>query len=126
MDALSSRPDAMILCYPVITFGDYRHNGSMVNLLGEAPGEELRYSLSNENSVSTETPPTFLWHTAEDQAVPVENSLLFSNSLSKSKVSFELHIFPYGRHGLGLAQDTPGASAWPTLCENWLRNIKFI
>lgn len=122
----SSRPDALVLCYPVITFGEYRHHGSLVNLLGETPDEALRHSLSTENSVSSNTPPTFIWHTAEDQSVPVENCLLFCNALSKNKIPFESHIFPRGRHGLGLALDIPGASAWSRLCESWFKSIGFI
>lgn len=126
IDTVSSRPDAMVLCYPVISFGEYGHKGSMVNLLGEKPDEALKYSLSNENSVSNNTPPAFLWHTADDQSVNVENSLMFSSSLKKHEVPFELHVFPHGRHGLGLAQELPDVSMWTALCEKWFRGIGFI
>lgn len=126
VETVSSRPNAMVLCYPVITFGEFRHNGSMVNLLGETPDEHLRHSLSTENSVSSDTPPTFLWHTADDASVPVENALLFSNALSRHKVPFEVHIFPKGRHGLGLALEASNVAFWTKLCENWFREIEFI
>ena len=125
IDKVSCRPDAVILCYAVITFGEYRHHGSMVNLLGENPDEKRRFSLSNENSVALDTPQTFLWHTAEDQAVPVENSILFASSLSKNRIPFELHVFPKGHHGIGLAKDFPQASQWTVLCDKWLTGIGF-
>ncbi len=120
---MSSRPDAAILCYPVITFGEFGHMGSMHNLIGEDPDEDLRNSLSNELRVTSDTPPAFIWHTAEDAGVPVENSLLFAQAMFRHKVSFELHVFPQGRHGLGLAQDTPGADQWPGLCVKWLEGL---
>lgn len=126
VDNISCRPDAMILCYPVISFFEYRHNGSMVNLLGDFPNEARRAYLSNENSVSENTPKTFLWHTAEDQSVPVENSLLFAGALSKYRIPFQLHIFPNGRHGLGLAKEVEDVHKWTELCEVWLRKISFI
>jgi acetyl esterase/lipase len=126
IDRMSSRPDASILCYPVITFGEHRHHGSMVNLIGENPEEQLRNSLCNELQVTSETPPTFLWHTADDAAVPVENSFLYASSLSRSGVPFELHVFPHGRHGLGLAEGDASVSQWAGLCESWLRGIGFI
>lgn len=122
----SCRPDAVVLCYPVITFGEYRHNGSMVNLLGEHPDEKLRDSYSNENSVTEDTPQTFLWHTSDDAAVPVENSLLFAAALSRNKVPFELHVFPHGRHGLGMSAEIPEVGAWVQLCETWLNKIGFV
>lgn len=126
VDRMSSRPDAMILCYPVISFGDYRHDGSMINLIGPNPPEDLRISLSNEMHVSGNTPPTFLWHTADDAGVPVENSLMFASALSRHKVDYELHVFPSGAHGLGLAESHPVVSAWTGLCEKWLISIGFL
>ncbi len=116
----SSRPDAMILCYPVISFSAFRHTGTMENLLGLNPPEELVRSLSNETQVTRQTPPAFLWHTANDEAVPVENSLIFASALSASSVPFELHVFPDGAHGLGLAGDHPSVGQWTGLCERWL------
>ncbi len=121
----SFRPDALILCYPVISFGQYGHVGSMENLLGANPPDSLRDAFSNEKQVSAQTPPTFLWHTASDQAVPVENSLLFSRALSTCSVPFELHVFASGEHGLGLAADHPYAARWTDLCARWLDNLGF-
>lgn len=119
----SSRPDSMVLCYPVISFGEYRHHGSMVAQLGEQPDEKLRVSLSNETQVTADTPPAFLWHTADDAAVPVENSLLFAHAMSKSGVPFELHVYPHGAHGLGLAEQDEQIRTWTELCILWLRKL---
>lgn len=126
IDRVSSKPDALILCYPVISFLKFYHRGSMINLLGENPPEELRELLSGENSVKQDTPPTFIWHTADDSAVPVENSIFFVEALRRFDIPFELHIFQSGKHGLGLAKDNPSISMWTRLCENWLREIGFI
>ena len=122
----SSRPNALILCYPVITFYEHRHIGSMETLIGENPPEELRRSLSTEFQVTRDTPQTFLFHTANDSAVPVENSLLFANSLSKNEVPFELHIFPDGPHGVGLAENDPFLKNWTNLCELWFKKIGYL
>ena len=123
----SSRPDRMILAYPVIALATpYAHMGSKRNLLGEAPPEELVASLSNETQVTPDTPPTFLVHTNADTGVPPENSLLFALALRKAKVPLELHIFEKGRHGLGLGGGDAAFAAWPKLCEAWLRNQGFL
>jgi acetyl esterase/lipase len=119
-DATSARPDFVIACYPVVTFGPYRHSGSMVSLLGENPDPALRRLLSLEESVDERTAPTFIWHTANDQGVPVDNSLLLASSLSLHKVPFELHVFPDGRHGLGLAADRPEVGVWTELAARWI------
>lgn len=119
------RPDVLILCYPVISFGEYRHHGSMVNLIGEQPDEELRRNLSNEFQVTADTPPTFLWHTAEDGAVPVENSLMFASALSRHGVPFDLHVYERGHHGLGLAEQEPESRTWPQICGLWLAKHGF-
>jgi len=112
----------MILCYPVIAFGEpYTHYGSQRNLLGKDPAPELVQSLSNEKQVTAETPPTFLFHTDEDKGVPAENSVQFYLALRRAKVPAKLHVFRTGRHGLGLAPNTPGTSTWPQCCEGWLR-----
>ncbi len=119
---VSSRPDFAILAYPVIGFDKpYTHRGSQRNLLGENPDSKLVQSLSNEQQVSDRTPPTFLFHTVEDRAVPVENSIEYFKACRKHGVPAEMHLFPKGRHGLGLAKSEPGASQWPDLCEQWLR-----
>jgi len=130
VDRQSCRPDAAILCYPVITFGEFRHNGSMVNLLGPEPDPALREKMSLENSVTRETPPTFLWHTSDDAAVPVENSLLFAAAMRKHKVPFALHVFPRGPHGIGMADGprgdkAPEARQWPALAAEWLKGLGF-
>jgi acetyl esterase/lipase len=125
IDRRSCRPDALVLCYPVISFGEFGHRGSMRNLLGDEPPEELVRSLSNETQVTAETPPTFLWHTADDPGVPVENSLLFAQALSTNEVPFELHVYRSGRHGLGLGSDLPHIATWIDLCAEWLRDIGF-
>ena len=98
----SSRPDLGILCYAVITMGQFTHQGSKNNLLGKEPSPELVRNLSNELQVTKETPPCFIWHTYEDNAVPVENSLQFAEALRRAKVPFDLHIYQQGGHGMGL------------------------
>lgn len=95
------KPDGLILSYPVITSGEFAHRDSFVKLLGERY-DELVSEMSLENQVSKDTPRTFLWHTYEDNAVPVENSLLFMQALRKNEIPFECHIYPKGRHGLAL------------------------
>ena len=100
-------PNASILAYPVITSGEKAHKGSFVNLIGESSdaNEALYNKLSLEKSVTSNNPPTFIWHTYEDQAVPVENSLLLATALRKHDVSMELHIYQKGAHGLSLVSD---------------------
>lgn len=118
------RPDGMILCYPVITGGPFTHAGSMENLLGTADRTAWE-AQSLENLVSAQTPPAFLWHTYEDGAVPVENSLLFFTAMRRCGVSGELHIYPRGVHGLSLGNRLScDPSAQPDYLqpevENWL------
>ncbi|MFO0907969.1 MAG: alpha/beta hydrolase [Isosphaeraceae bacterium] len=128
VDRQSSRPDRMILVYPVIALATpYGHAGSKRNLLGSEPAAELVASLSNETQVNADTPPTFLAHTNADTAVPPENSLLFALALRKAKVPLELHIFERGGHGLGLGTNRdPAFAAWPKLCETWLARQGFL
>lgn len=127
IDRESSRPDRLILAYPVVALATpFAHGGSRRNLLGDNPPADLVQSLSNETRVSERTPPTFLVHTTEDKAVPPENSLLFALALRKVGVPVELHLFEKGRHGLGLGGGEPEFSAWPGLCEAWLRNQGFL
>lgn len=99
--------DLGILCYPVITMGPGTHSGSKRNLLGEKPSAADMWNVSNELQVTPKTPPTFLWHTAEDKPVPVENSLLFAAALQRAGVPMALHVYQNGRHGIGLANDHP-------------------
>lgn len=121
VEKVSSRPDALILIYPVITMGGFTHSGSRKLLLGENPSAEMVTLLSNEEQVTKQTPPTFLVHTANDAAVPVENSLRFAEALRKMGVPFELHIYERGPHGFGLGGDNPVLSSWPGRCADWLR-----
>jgi acetyl esterase/lipase len=121
-DRASSRPDFLILGYPVISFDPaIRHNGSLKNLLGDNPDPKLVEDLSNELRVTAQTPPTFLFHTTADPGVPVENSVRFYLALIRAKVPAEMHLFENGPHGVGLALGDPALSVWPTLLANWLR-----
>lgn len=122
IDRASSRPDFLILGYPVITpVAPYAHQGSFRNLLGESPSAALLESLSNDKQVTKDTPPTFLFHTNADTAVPAENSILFYLALRKAGVAAEMHVFEPGAHGVGLGMNDPVLSAWPTLLSTWLR-----
>lgn len=107
---VSSRPDFAILCYPVITLGEYTHLGSKLNLLGKNFSEENVRLLSLENSVNAQTPPCFLYHRMEDTIVPVENSMMFTQALRKAGVPFELHIYERGEHGGALDNGHPWAA----------------
>ena len=122
IDRVSSRPDFMILCYPVISFTTpYVHRGSMRNLLGDNPDQKLAASLSNETQVTPQTPPTFLFHTDSDDGVPSENSVLFYLALRKAGVPAEIHIYERGPHGVGLAPFDPILSSWTRRLEAWMR-----
>lgn len=121
----SCRPDALVLCYPVISFGEERHQGSTDNLLGPGAAAASRAAVSLENHVGPQTPPTFLWHTADDTSVPVAHGLLFAQALAKQGTPFALHIYPHGRHGLGLAEDDPIVGSWTGLCATWLAERGF-
>ena len=122
IDAVSSRPDFMILAYPVITMMDpYVHHGSLHALLGEKPDPELVRSLSNETQVTSRTPPTFLFATADDNVVPVENSVQFDEALNRAGVPAEMHIYLKGPHGVGLAQKDPVLRTWPDRLADWLK-----
>lgn len=126
------RPNGMILCYPVITQGEFAHRGSFENLLGDRE-EELGELLSLEKQVNKDTPPTFVWHTFEDQAVPVENSLLLVSALRKMQIPTEFHMYPRGQHGLALANSLTATangeciqqecSSWIGLAKTWLENL---
>ena len=124
----SSRPDLGILCYPVITMGEYTHQGSKKNLLGKNPSRKLITLLSNELQVKTNTPPCFIWCTYEDKTVPMENSLMFAGALRKNHVPFDLHIYQKGGHGMGLADKPPFAHPhpWAGDCLFWLKAQGFV
>lgn len=125
-DQESSRPDLAVLCYPVISFGEFAHVGSRKNLLGDPAPPELVKNLSNELQVTKDTPPTFLWHTMEDKGVPVENSMLFASALRKAGVPFSLHIYEKGPHGLGLGRPERPAPPWGDQLLYWFKERKFI
>ncbi len=126
IDAQSCRPDFAILAYPVITMtGKFGHGGSRKNLLGDHPDPQLAASLSNEKQVTSNTPPTFLFHTSEDKAVPPENSIRFYLACVKAGVPAEIHIYEKGRHGLGLGTKDPALAAvlgtWPGRLHDWMQ-----
>ena len=124
---VSSRPDFAILGYPVILFGHPSgHRGSQRNLIGENAAEELVEYYSMERQVSEKTPRTFLWHTADDAGVKVENSLAYFAALRDAGVPAALHVFPSGRHGLGLAPEHAEVAQWTALCEAWLRACEIL
>jgi acetyl esterase/lipase len=121
-DHASSRPDFAILGYPVISLTEsWTHQGSRTNLLGDQPDPALARSLSGENAVSKDTPPTFIFHTDADTAVPAENSVHYYLALRKAGVPAEMHIFEKGPHGVGLANNDAALSEWSKLMANWLR-----
>lgn len=126
IERTSSRPDLMILIYPVITMREFTHAGSKRMLLGDNPPEDLLKLFSNDEQVTKETPPAFLVHTADDPGVPVENSLRFAAALRKVRVPVELHLYEHGPHGFGLGRQDPILSTWPQRCAEWLRVHGFI
>jgi len=128
VERLSSRPDVGILCYAVITMGEFTHQGSKKNLLGSDPDPALVELLSNEKQVSKDTPPTFLWHTYEDSGVKIENSMQFASALRKNGVPFDLHIFQKGGHGMGLGGGRNGGPIhpWAADCLYWLKAQNFV
>ena len=125
IDEEDCKPNATILCYPVIDMGEYRHDGSRTNLIGSNPSQEMKDFMSLHKQVTKDTPPAFLWHTSSDAAVPVENSLMYAAALSKVQVPFEMHIYPIGPHGLGLSPDISHVAHWNRSCYRWLRLLGF-
>jgi acetyl esterase/lipase len=122
IDRTASRPDFAVLGYPVISMVEpWTHRGSRTSLLGDNPDPELAKSLSGEQAVTPQTPPTFIFQTNEDTTVPAENAVYYYLALRKANVPAELHVFEKGPHGVGLANDNPALSAWSTLLANWLR-----
>ena len=123
LDSVSARPDFLILMYPVITMDDpAAHAGSRKALLGAHPSPELLQLLSVEKQVTAATPPTLLIHTQEDKTVPVENSLLFFQALTRAHVPAEMYVFEHGSHGMGMKPEFGTASDWPKRAEEWLRH----
>ncbi len=125
------RPNALLLCYPVIDGGEFAHRGSFVNLTG-SEDITLHEQYSLHRRVTADVPPTFLWHTFEDGAVPVENTLMMASALRRCGVMTEVHIFPHGGHGLALAnpltslspdQNIPEIDVWPEMAARFLRDV---
>jgi acetyl esterase/lipase len=128
IDRVSSRPDLGILCYPVITMGANTHQGSMHNLLGDNADPKLVEFLSSEKQVTKDTPVIFIFHTFEDAAVKVENTMEFAAALRRNGVPFSLHIYPKGAHGMGLGTaqwDPDHRHIWTYECSLWLKEQGF-
>ena len=122
---LSARPNFMALIYPVITFDEkYYHGGSKNNLIGKDASVELIEEFSNNLQVNSNTPPTFLVHSADDKGVPIENSLFFYEALLKNNVSAEMHLYSNGGHGYGLGRGKGSLEDWPQLLLTWIQELK--
>ncbi len=120
IDNECAKPDASILCYPVIDMGEYRHDGSRNNLLGRLTTKEMKEFMSLHKQVTTETPEAFIWHTSTDDCVPMMNSLLYAQALNDNKVNCEMHIYPEGPHGMGLATENEYVAKWSDNLVAWL------
>lgn len=122
MDKLDARPDACVLGYAVATFKQYGHEASRDNLLGKDADQEIIDKLSPEKCITKDTPPCFIWSTADDPVVPVQNSLDFAHGLATNNVDFEMHIYQNGAHGLGLTKpdNKEVCREWAFACEKWL------
>ena len=119
-----TRPDFQILFYPVVTMTDYTHQGSKDNLLGKNPSEELVELYSNELQVTEQTPPAFIMHSSNDDAVPVLNSINYYLALCKHGVWSSMHLYPIGGHGWGYNESFPYKAQWKDELEKWLREIR--
>jgi acetyl esterase/lipase len=126
LDKISARPDFLMLMYPVITMESFGHAGSRKNLIGANPSPELVNLMSLEKQVTANTPPTLLIHTQEDNAVPVENSIVFYQALTRAKVPAEMYVYEKGSHGMGMRAGLGTTSQWPRRAEEWLRERKLI
>ena len=130
--ATRSLVDAAILCYPVVSMQLPTHAGSRHNLMGRWAAPWTRRALSVDRMVTRDAPPTFLWHTAEDAAVPVEHSYRLAAALAAHAVPHEVHVYPRGRHGLGLVAGVPdgeqagNAADWTAACARWLRQLGWV
>lgn len=124
IDRESSRPDFQILCYPVVTTDmAFAHAGSIISLLGkDLENEKLAEYYSIEKQVTANTPPAFIFHTASDEEVPVENSLAYAKSLAAHKIPVELHVYPFGDHGLAF-KEFEHSEKWAEDLERWLKEI---
>ncbi|HRH42241.1 MAG TPA: alpha/beta hydrolase [Pyrinomonadaceae bacterium] len=126
LEKVSSRPDLQILIYPVITMGEFTHSGSKKNLLGDNPSEDLVKKYSNELQITKDTPPAFIVQGVDDKTVPMENSLLYVQSLRKNGVPFEFHLYEHGPHGFGLGGADPILSTWKDRLAAWLVLRNFV
>lgn len=129
LEGISARPDLSILCYPVLSSGKFAHVGSFHNLLGKESSPEEQAQLSWEHHVHENAPPHYIWHTAEDSGVPVENAYLLAMSLQAKKIEHEIHVYPKGGHGLGLVsignRREGRAVNWKNQAESWLLSLGF-
>ncbi|MDO5559470.1 MAG: alpha/beta hydrolase [Oscillospiraceae bacterium] len=118
------KPNSLILCYPVITAGEYAHKGSVRNITGLNPASQLTDLVSLEKHVDADTPRTFIWHCADDDVVPVENTILFISALSRSNISFQCTVYPFGGHGLALCDETTSCipSQYNKKCSGWFND----
>ena len=121
IDKESARPDATILCYPVIDMGMYGHDVTRNALLGARCKMAMRELMSLQFQVNEDTPEAFIWHTATDSVVDVTNSLLYAQALREEDIPFEMHIYPMGEHGLGLAEDEEYVAKWSDNLMAWLK-----
>ena len=127
LDTVNARPDFLMLLYPVITLmPPAAHAGSREALLGATAAPDLVRRMSLETRVSPQTPPTLLIHTQDDGTVPVDNSVMFFQALTRAHVPAEMHIFEHGGHGMAMRAGQGTASLWPRRAEEWLRDRKLI
>lgn len=134
-DTVGLRPDALCLCYPVIDSGTFAHADSIACLLGGDADPALVRRMALQHAVRPDMPPAFLWHTAADQTVPVQNSLLLAQAMAGAGVPFSIHIFPNGAHGMSLASALsapeadpasrmdPQVAQWPALFDRWMQAL---
>lgn len=125
IDKMDYLPNFQILAYPVIAISDIElaHKGSLQNLVGDH--FELAPILDPSVMANEKTPKAFVWHTSKDEGVNVCNSLKYGKKLRELNIPFEMHIFPDGPHGLGLAENNPHVAQWTELLKNWLKLNSF-
>jgi len=127
------RPDGILPCYPVISAGEFAHRESFLQLAGRRSTRDEQMNFSLENFVDETTPPAFLWHTSDDNCVPIQNSLLFAAALAEHHIPFELHVYPHGAHGLSLCDERTWAGnpamlngvakGWFDLAVRWAKEL---
>ena len=120
---VADRPDATVLCYPVVSLLEETHESSTEALLGADATDEQRAAMSADLRVDAATPPAFVWHTADDADVPVSNAVRYAQALWRAGVPAELLVLPHGRHGLGLATEDPHVHGWVAACTDWWRAL---